>query len=457
MNGTSIRNVIYKKIINNLKPNVSKNKFKYDPLHLHTRKFSIKNNDGTYSGISGGAYNRVNASNETNLMKEIQFEIKDTFVNYNTNSILLGKHINNYAKTVIFEVIKYYNNKHIDGNTDLKCRIIKYLNKVFSEKDLNYDKLMNKFNAQTTECLLGYMLLAFQNENLDLMLRTAYTYGRVLPMEHKHEWLDNYRLNAYGNAYNMIMWQQYDTDHVYTLKESPLPINKSVVLPFEKVLKYLVGTLRGFIIDRELYSHVINVPNKMSGGNIEMMLSSNNDTIKSKHKTAEEICDECYLHYPYYFGGSHGCDVFSLNMTLSIPEIKLFLDRYPSARVGYILNTATYQSGKGEHWVAMEFSKGKARLLCSQQSDFSVFHDNGVLRNSIHSMCFGEEWNNRTIQYDNENCGIFSAISLLQLLRFKSIDDAVDSIGINMKNLGHEIGKYSDVELVREKIAGVKI
>ena len=172
MNGTSIRNVIYKKIINNLNPSISKNKFKYDPLHLHTRKFSINNNSNISGGnsISGGA----TTSNETNLMKEIQFEIKDTFVNYNTNSILLGKHINNYAKTVIFEVIKYYNNKHIDGNTDLKCRIIKYLNKVFSEKDLNYDKLMNKFNAQTTECLLGYMLLAFQNENLDLMLRTAY-------------------------------------------------------------------------------------------------------------------------------------------------------------------------------------------------------------------------------------------------------------------------------------------
>ena len=352
---------------------------------------------------------RINGGNNDNgdSDNEMKFKIEDTFVKYNTNSILFGKTITQYAKDIIFNVIKYYNSKDINGNTDLKQRIIKYLNKLFNDKELNYDKLMQKFNAQTNECLLGYMLIAYQNENLDLMLRTMYTFGRVLPLDYKTEWFDNYRLNAYGNVLNMVMWKKYDSNDVYTIDEEPKPINKSVQLPFNKVVKYMVGSLRAFIIDYDLYPNKLNT--QLNGGDIEAIVSPNDyHKIKEmvsdggKNKTAEEICDECYTHYPFYFGGSHGCDVFSLGMTLTIKEIKMFLDRYPSARIGYILNTATYRSGKGEHWVALEFTQGRAKLICSQQSDFSVFHDSGVLRRSIHEICYGEEWNNRLIHYKQE-------------------------------------------------------
>ena len=184
----------------------------------------------------------------------------------------------------------------------------------------------------------------------------------------------------------------------------------------------------------------------MQGGDLEQITGGADDLT---------IIDEAYKHYPFYFGGAHGCDVFDIsNMSLSLNEITEFLNRYPSARVGYILNTATYKSGHGEHWVALELTHGKARLICSQQSDFSVFHDGGKLRNTLRSLGYGEEWNNKEIQTENYGCGTYAFISLMELLRFGNIDKAVNAIGVNMENLGKDVNKTSNVDIVREKLVG---
>lgn len=435
--------------------------------------------------------------------EDIRFKITDTFAEYNTNTVMYGKKITPYAKLIIFNVIRYYNSKDI-SESGLKGRIIKYLNKLFKSEHLDYDILMRKFNAQTTECLLAYMLIAFQNNSLDLMLRTMYTFGRVLPMNKKSDWFDNYRLNAYGNVLNMVMWKKYDKPDVYTINSEPEVIDKSVSINFAKAVKYFVGSLRAFIIDEELYPNTITTSNIESLNNVVQYESSINkyDAVKRKHKqykhnemygskrfkdlklklgviggdiadiiapreykskdinsnnkSAEDICDECYLHYPYFFGGAHGCDVFDLGYTLTIDEIKAFLNRYPSAHVGYILNTATYKSGKGEHWVALEFTKGSAKLICSQCSDFSCFKDGGKLRSAIRSAGFGEEYNSKKIQIDNYSCGSWSFCSLLELLRYGDIRKAVDAMGVNLTNFGKEIGKSSNSDLVRKKIVGFK-
>ena len=181
-------------------------------------------------------------------------------------------------------------------------------------------------------------------------------------------------------------------------------------------------------------------------------------TTLSTSKTPKEICDLCYKRYPFFYGGSHGCDVFDMpTLSLSLEEIKQFLDRYPSARVGYILNTATYASGNGEHWVALELTKGKARLVCSQQSDFNTFKDGGRLRNELHRLGFGEEWNTREIQKDEHACGMFSAMSLMKLLQYRGdINKAVDSIGVNMTELGKPVGKASNTIMVIESLAGAQ-
>ena len=181
-------------------------------------------------------------------------------------------------------------------------------------------------------------------------------------------------------------------------------------------------------------------------------------TTLSTSKTPKEICDLCYKRYPFFYGGSHGCDVFDIpTLSLSLEEIKQFLDRYPSARVGYILNTATYASGNGEHWVALELTKGKARLVCSQQSDFNTFKDGGRLRNELHRLGFGEEWNTREIQKDDHACGMFSAMSLMKLLQYRGdINKAVDSIGVDMTELGKPVGKASNTIMVIESLAGAQ-
>ena len=418
-------------------------------------------------------------STNSNSTDTFDYQIKDTFVNYDTRSLLSGKEINVYNKNILFEVIKYYNNKDINGDTDTKRQIINYLHKIFKEEDLNYDKLMRKFNAKTNECLLAYILIAYKNDKLDLILRCMYTFGRVLPLKYETEWFDNYRLNNYGNPLNMVMWSKYDCDYIYTISnEEPQPINTSIKLPYAKVIKFFVGSLRAFIIDHSLYPENFrsnssltgssirsnSCKNKrygLTGADIEALISSSDfdkfrDGIEdksSRNLNGEQICDECYLHYPYYYGGAHGCDCFDIGLSLTLDEIKLFLERYPSARVGYILNTATYKSGKGEHWVALELTKGKAKLICSQQSDFSVFKDGGKLNNDLQRLMFGQEYNPKLIQTDNCNCGAFSSLALYELLCHRSnISEAVDAIGVNAKNLK----EGADINTFRERIAGTR-
>lgn len=533
----------------------------------------------------------------------LKFRIRDTFRDYRTNNLLFGKVLTPYAKDVIMEVIKFYQSQNIEGNTDVKQNIIKFLNHVMKDKDINYDKLMQRFHAESNECLLAYMLIAFQNEDLDLMLRTMYTFGRVLPLKTITEWFDNYRLNTYGNCLNLVEYKRFDCKFVYAVDYDSEDVNEDIEINYDRVVKFLVGSLRAFIIDRELYPEKYakisrmetkrpvgnerterkNVPVDMPKGGVKGMpmsdtlvdgmgdmdevrvrgetsaqmkastssstsahtraqmkvstsaqmnarmktstsaqmqaststsastssppsaptsaqmqasptspapfpasassnvslqggaqsddlldgllngvvdgnLNEQPFTTLSTSKTPKEICDLCYKRYPFFYGGSHGCDVFDMpTLSLSLEEIKQFLDRYPSARVGYILNTATYASGNGEHWVALELTKGKARLVCSQQSDFNTFKDGGRLRNELHRLGFGEEWNTREIQKDEHSCGMFSAMSLMKLLQYRGdINKAVDSIGVDMTKLGKPVGKASNTIMVIESLAGAQ-
>ena len=459
-------------------------------------------NDGKMGVLNGGTMKGGN--------KDLSYKITDTFANYGTNSMLYGKQITPYYKNVILEVFKYYNNqKDIYGNTEIKQQIIRYIHQLFDNKpNISFEELMTAFGAQTVECLIGYFLVAYMTNKLDLILRTMYTFGRVLKLKTKTEWFDNYRLNAYGNVLNMIMWKKYDQKGIFTIDEDPKPINKGVKLSFyPKIVKFLVGSLRAFIIINQLY------PRKdepISGGELVQTSNQNhtmnekefselfdltdedrpefvkNDSLLSNYQieanesfyssdvneridkdvmerlvgansnmSDEEICDACYEHYPFYFGGAHGCDVFDMmNMSLSVDELTQFLERYPSAKIGYILNTATYRSGRGQHWVAFELVHKKARLVCSQKSNFNVFDDGGALLNSLKKNGYELEHNDKNIQVDGYACGAYSFVSLMELLRFDDIKKAVERIGVNMSELGKEWNLESSADIVREKVVG---
>lgn len=499
------------------------------------------------SGVSGGS---------TNPENDLGFTIKDSFVKFDTKSMLYGKQITPYYSAVLMEIVKYYEKqKDITGNTEIKEKIIRYIHKIFEENgNMNLPQLMRYFNAQTIECLLAYLLIAYQTNRLDLILRATYTFGRVLPLKCKSEWFDNYRLNAYGNVLNMVMYKRFDENGIFTIEEEPKPINENVKLSFyPKVLKFLVGSLRMFIIINELdpkqikskmggnsgfdetptnqptngnesltmmtggkkkltqsfapltttpqtdelpqtgqEDHTMNEtefaqlfdPNNGDNENVpdfinaqtlaeneyqpndmfytnEMVDPMDNDVMRllmgsgKSGYSDEQICDECYKRYPFFFGGAHGCDVFGIsNMSLSIDEITQFLNRYPSARVGYILNTATYRSGRGQHWVALELTLNHAKLICSQRSDFTVFSDGGELIGELKSHRYNMEHNDKNIQTDNYACGTYAFISLMELLRYGDIHKAVERIGVNMSSLGEEKGKKSSADIVRANVVG---
>ena len=546
----SIREYIKYKVNDQIYGSLWKNK---SWTQQYIKSFKEGDNDKPHGSLFGGSVddtnnegeviNMNNASTDSNngsvdLQTEIGFTIKDNFLQHNTKSMLFGRHITAYYAKIIVEVVKYYDSQNLKGNTELKQKIIKYVHKVIQEHpNLTFTDLLKAFNAQSVECLLAYLLIAYQTNKLDLILRTTYTYGRVLPLKCKTEWFDNYRLNAYGNVLNMVMYHKYDKPGIFTINDDAKPINQSVKLSFyPKVIKFLVGSLRAFIISSNLLPEQMG--QNISGGNnasitndstndntndahivsggvnigqtdrddhdmndfdfneiIDMEANSvnndtlpefvNNDTLTSyntdelsgfsgledsapddktvmdllhgasKNLDDEKVCDICYQHYPFFYGGSHGCDVFDMdNMSLSIEEITQFLERYPSARVGYILNTATYRSGRGQHWVALELTHKKAKLVCSQQSNFSCFDDGGKLHSTLQRLGYGLEYNNKSIQRDDYACGTYAFISLMELLRFGDIQKAVENIGVNMSNLGKEIGKESSADKVRQTLVG---
>ncbi len=404
--------------------------------------------------------------------KTVPFDITDTFENSNVKSLLYGKQLTTYHKNVILSVLYELSrmktpqsSSRFESNLQAKQRIHEFIIELMNDKSLMFDALNEAFKSKSVECMLAYALLAYQTDDDDMMLRTMYTFGRVLPLKEKNQWFDNYRLNAYGNIYNLTMYKSIvdkikendqnaaSLKHIYDIDVQMEPINEQVVFEpavADKLLCKLAGTLREHIIKCDLLPNEVNTSKLLTVQDIE------NASGKMKNMTVMEVLDKCYQNYPFYYGGCHGCDCFTLGLTPTIAEIKLFIDRYPSARIGFILNTATYRSGRGEHWMALMLMKNKAMLMCSQQGTFDDFHDEGVLKQSIIDNGFALENNNEKIQQDNHSCGMQSVIALMEMLRFGEIKSASDAIGVNMTNLGKDIGKECNTEKVIEKLAGSK-
>ena len=402
---------------------------------------------------------------------EVPFEIVDTFENQSTKSLLYGKELTTYNKNIILSVLKHLSenktptsSSRFSSNIQAKEQVHIFIRELMKDPQMDFDKMKDAFKAHSIECMLAYALLAYQSEDDDLMLRTMYTFGRVLPLKEKNQWFDNYRLNAYGNVFNLTMYKDYvqgikETEtngdslkHIYDVDMHKEKINKHIMIDellARKLKMKLVGKLREHIIKHELLPNENNTSKLFTRSVLE-------GNVNTKDLSDLDVCDICYEYYPFYYGGCHGCDCFDLGLTPTIDELKIFLDRYPSARIGFILNTAMYKSGRGEHWMALMLMKGRALLMCSQQGTFNDFHDGGVLKRSLEQNGFMLECNNVKLQHDNHSCGMQSVIALMQMLRFGEIKSASDAIGVDMSNLGSEIGKTSNTETVIDKLAGTK-
>jgi hypothetical protein len=402
---------------------------------------------------------------------QLNFDIADTFVNYKTNSILYGKHMHDYHKWILMNIFKFMSKNYkkqgevydpaIKSSNDLKDKIAGYVRKIFEENPkISYKEFKKKIinsDSKSEECLITYLLVSFHSQEDDLMLRTTYTFGRVLPMKNITEWYDTYRLNAFGNVLNLILWKKHDNSGVYSVDYDyePKRNNKSDTKidsrVYSEFVKYFVGSLRKFIIEQQL------TRDKFKEGSTPHA----KENFTTGTLTDKEISDLAYEQYPFYYGGTHGCDVFNdvfcmpTRLTSRLEVIKMILEIYPSLSIGYIMNTDTYESGRGQHWVALYFmshnSAPVCKLICSQGSDFTCFDDDTLMK-KLKILGFGMEWNMETIQFDECNCGMFSFLSLLYLIKNRGdITKTIEDVGVNAKN----IIKGADIYTFREKTTGV--
>lgn len=390
--------------------------------------------------------------------------IQDSFTQYDDmNTIFRGKRgLIPEDFHIIDEAIAYYIENEQPGSLHNAPAAVKLLKKLYEKGVKSFKEYQALFGNVSNECTMSYFLTGYyKDKGFNLITRLSYTFNKVLPLKSFDEWYDNYRLTAYLDAFNQIMYQNYDNDKVFTIPLSAPKINTNQKLSNPvRVLCFAVGALRAFmlvnrLLECDLTPELKAIYESLSDINtsrVEYLFEHMNSTNKEDQNDALRICDACAKVFPFFSGGAHGCDIFDIpKRSLNVSEIKECMKRYPDHYYGYILNTMTYASGRGQHWVAVMFLNSDVKLICSQGSDFSCFHDGGKFVSSINDL--RKEYNTTTIQTDNCNCGLFSTLDILFMLMYHGdIQRTVQHIGVEAKNIvsGASINNF------REKLGGVK-
>lgn len=351
-------------------------------------------------------------------------EFKDDY-NSNQSTLAYGKHINRYGKLIVMKTLIHVIANENKSNDKFR-RLESAFKNLSSDVDEAWQQVLAAADVHSTEglCMLSYEAIGADKGSLLYSLIT--TYAKISPLKSATEWFDNFRLTGIANSMNLLIWRD-DVDGVYGVGRLPKPINQNIELDFKRVKQHLVRPLREFIIKQSLFPE-----------NIEDRYQELSD---------KEICDKCYEHFPFYFGGAHGCDVFTMSgSSLSISEIKAFCKRYPSAIVGYILNTETYRSRSGQHWLSIAFSDDSCSIINSAGRGLESFHDEGYLSKNIRERFAAINYNDKHLQNDGYSCGMFSVISLYMLICFDmNVPKAVEHIGVNGNQIstGRSIYDYT--------------
>jgi hypothetical protein len=366
--------------------------------------------------------------------------------------------LNESAKRAVEKVVKWYlensNGNYMVHSPSNDQRKIREAIEGIKDK-LTYDNIAAALGTQNQsfEHLTAKLLMAFMSQQpTDPMKLLQYTYGRVPPLQSRTEWMDNYRINNLGFPLTQLVWGKHDPDVNKSLKKDPSqgtifsvktyepkPINESVDLGaalYERVYKFLVTPFRAILLDE--------------------------NTIDYK-----QTCDACYQKYAVCYGGAHGWDIFHIkDMSLTIEELSRVLRRYPSWNIAYVLNTATYASCSGVHWVAFMMSNENdnlvAKLVCSQGSSFDAFRTckeftGPLLSTELADNGFLTKNNKCTVQRDNYNCGFYAPMFLWQLINYDGkIEDAViKGVGVDGKNIHDDRHTFSGgIEQLRENSVG---
>lgn len=409
--------------------------------------------------------------------------IKDTYINLKTKTLLHSfSGMTELEKKRVYSVLKYisntnhinetpdhvYNDIKIEGSDNLKNELTKVIN-----ESKTYDEIKNKIEGCVTdECLMAHAIIAYHIEPKSLLMLTTAIHTRVKPMlsEGKDGWFDNFSLNSYLYQLTTFVYSDYDKnddDSVYSVSK-PIKIknktinnsaDKSIVGPEDKKNRPPVQGGLSFNIFGS-GSNLINKSQKLNNpqsllynlGNlyrtfVEFNIGRKHDIDSMNNNKATEYLDKLVEKYPYFTFQCHGCDCFELSSkTCTIFDIVQFMKRYPRTLVGGILNTETYRSGRGQHWVAVLFLNSTVYLICSQAGNFNDFNDGGNLIKQFNKYGLAQQYNKIRIQNDNSNCGLYSTLSNLFAIieldrinktgeRFLNLNNIVENIGEDARNI----------------------
>lgn len=357
--------------------------------------------------------------------------IKDTYINLKTRTLLHDYNgMSEIEKEKIFKILSYLANLPtlLYNQPDKYSFVPEMRQKIIStiKHSKKYDDIKSSIiNCTSDECLMAHMLLTFHAIPKSLLMITTSIHTRVKPMieEGKDAWFDNFSLNAYLYQLTTIVYSDFDDNNdtsVFSINKPLLLINKNKTITNPKSLLYNLGNLYRCFLEFE-------IPSKEK---IDCL--SNIEALNYLDKLVEK--------YPYFTYQCHGCDCFDMSSkTCSIRDISEFSKRYPNTLIGGILNTETYASGKGQHWMAMLFLNSQVYLICSQASNFDSLHDGGKLVKQLNQFGFGKQYNPKTIQHDSSNCGLYSVLSnLMAIIQLNDINTNTSTIkfeGSNSKTL----------------------
>lgn len=423
-------------------------------------------------------------------INSIKSYLIDDFAEYKTKTLLGSSSPTKLEKERIFKVLSYISNtlspKITYGSFD---NLIKNVDKFNLSLDQKYDLLKSKIEGcETNECLLLHAAMTYGLSPKSLLMDTIAIHSRIKKLDNKDAWFDNFSLNSFLLQLTTIIYDKYDTCSDKFIKSVPDPLNES-----SEISKTLSGgnieTVNYVDLRREIYKYDITfAENKtckhstLSGGNIiskvnstvnlthpkELLYHLGNeyrcffefDKLASEVRTDEEaikMLDALAEKYVYNTGCTHGCDVFTPSFSsksVSIADIKEFCSRYPMSIVGYILNTKTYRSGRGQHWVALIFKGSTAYLICSQSGGFNGLEEETLIPD-LEKSGFAMIYNTQTIQHDPSSCGMYSVLSNLCFIlhgngkQEPNIKEIVNEIGNGGKNINKN-GIYE----IKEILAG---
>lgn len=362
-------------------------------------------------------------------------QFKDTYTKVKTTTLLRhSTKMTDREKTKVLKILKYIARQSEDS--PFKDLILK--SKSWKDVEEFYLKQDPKTKTVSDERIFVDAVTNFHVDPKSLLMITMSIHSRVKPNNCKDDWMDNFSLNNFLYQLSTVEWlneenKNIDDDSLLVIpRPSEKLINKNVKIHNPTGLLSELGN------KYRLWTEFVDNPK--------------NKTVRDPLQRLDVLVEK----YPYFTFCCHGCDVFSNGMLqINLKDVLEFTKRYPYTIVGGILNTKTYKSGKGEHWVAVMFLNQQCYLMCSFGTSFETLFKNDsktAFLDVLNTLEFGRQCNGLKIQNDECNCGIYSVLfNLVALAQHNSdkinITEVVDAIGFDAENI-NENGIFDIKEII---------